>query len=340
MRPATIFVLLFSTVLAYPLCGQDNAAPPLATRQADNSLRRFELGVSVADIRTGCIGTPYPCHIPSFGLGLGGAMNLNRYFAFDANVNVTPGIGPSTGIAGGHATEILIGVRAEVRAKHYGYFLDAQPGILNWNQAITKVVTVNPLNLSLSGVNRFVSDVGAGFEYSPTARIHVRGEVADLVMRNGQYSWTNNLQPSAGVYVGLGKAIDWTPPAYDAKKSHRFFDRGNVVLITGSALGATADGITTQRFIAHGVGEGDPFARPLVKYGWSGQISIEALEMGGEILGMYGLHRIGKHWIERLIPVCDATTHGILAYKNDRVLHKSGTTTPLVSDRVILFLPP
>jgi hypothetical protein len=327
MQPAPILVLLFSAIFAYPLCGQDNATPPLAARQVDNNLRRFEVGVSVSDIRTGCIGQPY-CHIPSFGLGLGGAMNLNRYFALDANVNVTPGAGGSTNISGGRATELLLGVRAEVRARHYGYFLKAQPGVLNWNDVITQVVAPNPpaFTFIYGGINRFVSDVGAGFEYSPTARIHVRGEVTDLVMRYTSFDWTNNLQPSAGVYVGLGKAIAWTPPVYDARKSHRFFDRQNVVLITGSALAATADGITTQRNIARGVVEADPFARPLVKYGWSGQISIEALEAGGEIVGMYGLHRIGQHWIERLLPACVATTHGILAYQNDRI--RSRTNTP------------
>jgi hypothetical protein len=81
----------------------------------------------------------------------------------------------------------------------------------------------------------------------------------------------------------------------------------------------TADAITTQRFISRGQIEGDPLARPLVKYGWSGQISLEALEAGAEISGMYGLHRIGKHWLERLVPMSISTAHAIFAYGNDRI---------------------
>jgi hypothetical protein len=329
MHPATIVALMLAAVIANPLCGQDNGTSLPAAPQAESSLRRFELGVNVSDIRTGCIGQPY-CFMPSFGLGFGGTMNLNRHFALDADVNVTPGTGPSNNLSGGRATEFLLGVRGEVRARHYGYFMEAQPGLLNWSHAITQVVEPNPpaFTFIYGGINRFVSDVGAGFEYSPTARIHVRGEVADLVMRYTSSSWVNNIQPTAGVYVGLGKAMAWTPPAYDARKAHLFFDRKNVVLMTASALAATADGITTQRLIARGVEEGDPFARPLVKYGWSGQVAIGVLEMGAETAAMYGLHRIGQHWVERLLPAGIATAHGILAYNNDKVSHRDRTTAP------------
>jgi hypothetical protein len=147
-------------------------------------------------------------------------------------------------------------------------------------------------------------------------------------MRYGTHSWTNDLQPTVGVYVELGNTIAWTPPVYDARKTHRFFDKLNVLLITGSVLGMTADGITTQRFIARGGVEGDPIARPLVKYGWSGQISLEAIETGAEIAGMYGLHRIGQHWIERFIPPCIAAAHGVFAYGNSKVRIKSGPAAP------------
>lgn len=56
-------------------------------------------------------------------------------------------------------------------------------------------------------------------------------------------------------------------------------------------LGMTADSITTQRFISRGQVEGDPFARPHVKHGWSGQIAAEGIEINTEIWSMYGLHR-------------------------------------------------
>jgi hypothetical protein len=51
--------------------------------------------------------------------------------------------------------------------------------------------------------------------------------------------------------------------------------------------------------------------------------------MTGVILGMYGLHRMHQHWIERLLPVCVGATHGILAYNNTKVSYStSANPTP------------
>jgi hypothetical protein len=287
----------------------------------DTSLRRFEVGGQIADIRTGCIGLR-DCYLPSFGVGLGAAMNLNEHFALDANVNVTPGYSTEqTNFYGGRASEFLLGARGEIRAKHYGYFLKAQAGVLDWNHVLDEVVFTSPPIVRLVFANRarFASDVGAGFEYLPGGRIHVRAEVTDLVVVSGSKLVTNNFQPSVGVYASLGKPVEWTPPVYDAKTTHPFFDLPNVVLITGSALGIAADAVTTHHFLDHGIQEGDPIARPLVKYGWSGQISLSGLEIGAEILGMYGLHRIHQHWIERMIPVGLATAHAVFAYNNTKI---------------------
>jgi hypothetical protein len=253
-------------------------------------------------------------------------MNLNRHFAIDTNLNVTPAAsGETTNISGGHATEFLAGARAEIRARRYGFYLKAQPGVFIWSNVIKQVVFPTPSTFTFidGSQKRFVSDVGAGFEYSPSARVHVRAEVTDLVMRYSSSSWSNNLQPTAGVYFGLGKPIAWTPPVYDARSTHPFFNTTNIVLITGSVLGMTADSITTQRFIERGLQEGDPIARPLVKYGWSGQISLQIIETSAELLGMYALHRIGQHWVERLIPVSLATTHAIFAYNNTKISYST-----------------
>jgi hypothetical protein len=37
---------------------------------------------------------------------------------------------------------------------------------------------------------------------------------------------------------------------------------------------------------------------------------------------MYGLHRIHQRWVERLVPVGLAVTHGILAYNNTKLSHR------------------
>jgi hypothetical protein len=294
------------------------SVPLLFGQEHGAYLNRFEIGGQVADIRTGCIGQTN-CLYPSFGVGTGASMNLNQHFAIDSNFNITPGLSKEgTNLAGGRASEFLIGVRAGVRARNYGFYLKAQPGFLRWNDVIKQVVFPSPHTFAFidGSIDHFVSDVGAGFEYSPSARIHIRTEVTDLVMHSG--SWSNNLQPTAGIYVGVGKSITWSQPVYDSKAVHPFFDQSNIALITVSVLGMTADSITTQRFIHQGKEEGDPFARPLVKYGWSGQISVQALETGAVIVTMYGLHRIGQHWVERLLPACIATAHGIFAYNNTR----------------------
>jgi hypothetical protein len=249
-------------------------------------------------------------------------MNLNQHFSLDANFLVTPqSASYLTNTFGGHASELLLGARAEVRARHYGFFLKAQPGYFSWSHLITGVVFPTPSNFVFSYGRRtyFATDAGAGFEYSPSARIHLRGEVTDLILHEGSAGWTNNLQPSAGIYYGLGKQIQWKPPVYIAKRAHRFDDTTNLILLTVNGLAVTADGITTQRGLARGDREGDPLARPLVKYGWSGEISAMALEIGVETLGMYGLHRLGRHRVERVVPVALTVAHAIFAYNNTNV---------------------
>jgi hypothetical protein len=54
-----------------------------------------------------------------------------------------------------------------MRGSRYGYFLNAQPGVLNWNHVITGVVLPiqpGPIPFTFGGVDRFLSDVGGGFE--------------------------------------------------------------------------------------------------------------------------------------------------------------------------------
>lgn len=326
VRKARLAGFLFVAGMGFGAWGQD-PQPRAGAYLPDFGLQRFEVGAETANIRTACIGSTERCPIPSFGLGVGGALNLNAHFALDAEFLMTPTASTvTTNAYGGHAMEMMAGVRGEARGRHYGYFLKAEPGFFEWSEVITEADFVPtapvPFLFSFGGRRFFVSDVGAGFEYSPSPRVRVRGEVTDLIFRYSREDWTNNLQPSVGVYYGMGKTLDWSPPVYAAQKTHAFFDRTNVVLLTGGALADTADAITTQRFIAAGDREDDPFARPLVKYGWSGQIAGMSLETGGEILGMYGLHRIHQRWVERLVPVGLAVTHGILAYNNTKLSHR------------------
>jgi hypothetical protein len=316
---ALSFLSCLALVARRPLPAQPPPPAPVPAAPEDTSLRRFELGLNTADVRTFCVGQK-DCYLPAFSVGAAAAFNASPHFAFDTSLNLTARAGPgSSDLAGGRALEFLAGVRGGIRARRYGYYLKAQPGLLYWSHVITQTVYSTPTTFSFlfGGRTRFVTDVGGGMEVSLTPRIRLRGEFTDLLMRYSKTSWLNDLQPAAGVCVGLGKSIDWKPPVYNPAAAHPFFDKPNILLLTVSVLGMTADGITTQRGIARGRGEGDPLARPLVKYGWSGQISIEALEIGVEVAGMYGLHRTGHHRIERAVPLGIALTHAILAYEND-----------------------
>jgi hypothetical protein len=242
----------------------------------------------MTQIRTYCVGTTdETCEIPSFALGLNGTWNVKRFLAIDANYVVTPSAGTgSTTAYGGRISELMAGVRVEARAKRYGYYIEAQPGYLRWSNVITGVNGRNPDSVFFDSgsVTHFISDVGLGVEFSPSSRIHVRGELADLIYRYSSQSWVNDFQPSVSVNYGLGKSLSWASPQYDDRNP--FFTTLNDALLAGSALAISADAITTQRFIASGYREGDPLARPLVKYGWSGQVAASALELGAETLAM------------------------------------------------------
>ena len=316
------FVLaVFSVASGQVPSSSGNSASP-----SISGLPRFEVGLQTTQIRTNCVGTSdETCEIPSFAVGPNGTWNLKRFLAIDGNYVVTPSTGTeSTNLFGGRISELMAGVRLEARATHYGFFIEAQPGYLRWNHVITAVRPPTPTSLAFdySSVTHFISDVGPGVEYSPSSRIHIRGQLTDLVYHFSGHTWVNYFQPSLSVSYGLGSSMRWTPPVYDGAR-HPFFTSLNDTLLAGSALAISADAITTQRFIARGYREGDPLARPLVKYGPSGQIAASSLELGAETLAMYGLHRIRHHWIERLLPVGVATTHAVLAYNNTKLSNKS-----------------
>jgi hypothetical protein len=332
------------------LRGQDQAVSPAAGIPADTGLRRFEIGVQTTDMRVGsCVGEAVPCRTPHFGLGAGAALNLNQHLAIDSIYTLLPTYDhlrtgfPPENPEGGRASEFLTGLRAEVRAKRYGLFVDAKPGFMSWSSVLTGF-TFTPMGTGPNNyyeVNNYgrltslVTEIGGGGEYSLSPRTHLRIEMGDLLVRfndNLRYNfpagtnacgarcikWADNLQTTAGVYFGVGKPIAWTSPNHETEPSHRFFDSTNFALLGVSLMGQAADAVTTQRFISHGLPEADPLARPLVKYGWSGQIGLAALLNGGEISAMYWLHRKRQHRIERILPLPIAAASGVMAYRNDR----------------------
>lgn len=101
---------------------------------------------------------------------------------------------------------------------------------------------------------------------------------------------------------------------------HRFFDSVNLALtgVEGGAL--LADGITTQHALNRCptvCWEADPFARPFVEAGWTGQIAGGTLFVAAEVGLRYLLHRKGHHRLERLLPFV------LIAYSTTSAIHNA-----------------
>ena len=190
-RGCRVSLIWFAACLVWgaPLGAQDAPTESIAARSkaADIAgLRRFELGVNFADIRTDCINSieQKGCGLPSFGVGAGASYNLTGHFAIDGNFTVTPTTSNvATNIYGGRHAEYLAGLRSEARAQHYGYFLRTQIGMLSWNHVITQAIRLpnDQLDFLFGDQRKFAANAAAGFEYSPSPRIHFRGEIGDLL---------------------------------------------------------------------------------------------------------------------------------------------------------------
>lgn len=349
-KAACILALAFA---ARALFGQSFAVPSavtLSSRAAETiagpPIYRFESGVLAADVRLGCT-SGASCTAPQFAVGTGGAFNFNQHFAIDTSLltllNSAPAGQLSGGEEGGRGTEFLLGGRAEIRGRRFGFFAVEKPGMVSFSSAMAGANFTpagnGTLNVAYQYQRRtsFADEAGGGLEYSPSPRVHVRIQMADLLVRNNdavRYDvagiivptcmgsctrWTNSLQTTAGVYLSAGRPVAWGPSGVREGSEHPFFDATNRMLIAASLLGQAADAITTQRFLRHGIAEGNPLAEPFVKYGWSGQIALAALSNLAEIGGMRAMHRMHMHRMERLIPLSLASTSALMAYRNQQL---------------------
>ncbi|MGI4828383.1 MAG: hypothetical protein ACRYFU_09380, partial [Janthinobacterium lividum] len=243
----------------------------------------------------------------------------------------------STGlVAGGRATQVLFGPRVEARGGRFGYFLSGKVGALHWSDVDTgyKLTTIDgsPVyDFGTGGGTYLTVQPTVGLEYSISNRVRVRGETGTQLVHyhhptfvtgtNGplnteQENWIDRYTASAGIYAGVGRSLRSPLPQTDASRQHRFLDKSNRALFLAALLGQAADAITTQRFLHHGIEEQDVFAKPLVDQGWGGQVGLVILTDSVAVSIAYGLHRIGAHWAERLLPAGIAAGSGYLAYNN------------------------
>jgi hypothetical protein len=321
-RLAGLIAIFVLTTLSF---GQDRAGSAVGG-PLDTSLRRFEVGGQTAYIgldncgmaQSGC---------DQFGRGVGVAFNLNQHFAIDSSFIVMGGM-PATRIgdphdpsaveplAGGGISESLAGVKIESRVRHWGVFARVAPGVMSW-----KTGTV------YGSINDFVIETGVGMEYSPSPRLHFRLENDELAIKYHQFTgghcypclspaWIGNDEVRAGVYLSIGKPMNWTPVNTHARPTHRFFDTANIALLLADALSLTADDMLTARNLHDGGQEGNPFSRPFVRNGWPGMTGQAVLSEGEKVGLMYATHRLHLHWLERIVPLWDMYGHATAANHN------------------------
>jgi hypothetical protein len=179
LRP--VACVSFALAVSYMASGQAPQAAGNSVSSVISGFQPLEVGLDQAQIRTYCIGTTdSSCELPSFALGPSATWNLKRFLAIDASYMVTPSAGAAaSNVFGGRITEFLAGPRLEARAKHYGYFIQAESGYLRWDHVITGFYYPTPHSFAFDfgSLTNFVSDVGPGVEYSPTSRIHIRASL-------------------------------------------------------------------------------------------------------------------------------------------------------------------
>jgi hypothetical protein len=192
------------------------------------------------------------------------------------------------------------------------------------------VISTDPIEFSFGSRTYFAANFAGGLQYAISPRVRLDAELADtrLWQSTSIFGHQNDVQVSTGITYLPG---DLKFVHRDLGPSHKFFDRTNVMLLAAGLLAQVADGITTQRnrancrrFEATAASyplncdreEVDPLARPFVAQGWVGQVALTGLVATGEILLMYGIHRMGYHKIERLVPVPLAIGNAHAAYDN------------------------
>jgi len=333
--------LLFAAFVVAEAAGQQ--IPVVPVTHEPTALQRIEVGVTFNNLGlnscaylTGC--NPIPPHLSP---GTGFTVNLNRNWAIDTSYAVAPGyvtanyIYENGSVAGGRGSQVLTGGRYSLRTGKVALFGYGKAGAVIWSRVFSSVIVSVP-DPSVT-VTRFYAPegylalgAGAGFEYSPKPRIHLRASVGTLVVDyrrdrdNGcgtqcagqPTAWDFQSDLNAGVYVGLGRTVGRGMDRLPSEPTHRFFDKTNFACLSLSVLAQTADGIGTQHFIHNGYQEQDGLARPLIDRGWAGQIAAGVIVDSAEILAMYTLHRMGHHRIERLLPIAAAGPSAYAAYGN------------------------
>jgi hypothetical protein len=203
---------------------------------------------------------------------------------------------------------------------------------VRWNGAITGVISTDPIEFSFGSRTYFATNLAGGLQFAISPKVRLDAEFGDTRLweskRASIFGHQNDVQVSTGVTYLPGnlKLV-----RRELGPSHKFFDRTNVLLLSAGLLAQVADGVTTQRNQANcrrfnatiapstldcAREEANPLARPFVTQGWAGQVALIGLVTAGESLLMYGIHRMGYHKVERIVPIPLAIGNAHAAYDN------------------------
>jgi len=327
-----------------PLCANCQTTQGISPNEISNqqTVRRFEAGgqwsVIGFETCTNAITCPTP---PRLAAGPSFTVNLNQHWAIDARLSETlvndgqPTAYVDGSIAGGRGLNLMVGPRLTTRAGRWGMFLGADVGFLSWSH-VAKNLIVTPVPGGVGEVTFvygrdvfFAGEPSLGVEYAVCQRARLRVQVGDELIHYGQAefpgetastpfpnAWTSNATLTTSILWGIGPAARGHSGSFDRYPEHRFFDKANVTLLGISLLGQAADAVTTQRFLHHGGLEANALSRPFVNQGWPGQIGLAVITNGAQIGIMYGLHKMGHHRWERVIPVAYTAASSYAGYYN------------------------
>jgi hypothetical protein len=143
----------------------------------DEARDEWEIGIGYTSVNlprdwNGCTA----CRINNSGLALTFDRRLSRWFAFDAETDLLPGDGGTTGKGG--AEEGLFGTRIGHPNRTWGVFTTVRLGFIRYDEALAVGTTDH-----YESITRFAADVGEFFEYYPSRNSTVRFGVADTMVR-------------------------------------------------------------------------------------------------------------------------------------------------------------
>ncbi len=163
-----------------------------SARAQEPDAPKFEIGVQYSSLSV---------NIPGFfggggtenAVGIGGRItyNLNRYFAVEAEGNLSPSDFPPSYVTGGASQQMQFGAKVGRRFRRFGLFAKARPGFVSFGETLKPVLIqsggFDTFTYERERKTHFSMDVGGVLELYPTRRTLVRFDAGDTIIRYGAH---------------------------------------------------------------------------------------------------------------------------------------------------------